>query len=94
MTDDNLNAIAHSIFGDDLRNLYDEDGRLIAGPQPSKGDGYVRPMGPWDTNESTIVTICGWCPDARDRTVQLKSEGKTVSHGMCDACQKKFEEQA
>lgn len=37
-----------------------------------------------------IVTVCGWCPDAREQTIAARANGYDVSHGMCDACAKKF----
>jgi len=41
--------------------------------------------------KAPIVSICGWCPNARERTLALKAEGKVVSHGMCPPCKEKFE---
>jgi hypothetical protein len=40
---------------------------------------------------SEVVSICGWCPDARQKTATLVAEGKTVSHTMCSSCAAKME---
>jgi cytidine deaminase len=45
------------------------------------------------TAPSVTVSICGWCPDVRQRTLELVNQGKLVSHGMCPACQAKMEKQ-
>jgi len=39
----------------------------------------------------SLLVICGWCPGARQKTLAAQAEGKMVSHGMCPACQAKFE---
>jgi hypothetical protein len=44
--------------------------------------------------EKQIVSICGWCPGAREKTLALVNEGKQVSHGMCPSCVAKMEAQA
>lgn len=36
------------------------------------------------------ISICGWCPDARERTMTYKRQGVVVSHGMCEPCSVKF----
>lgn len=41
----------------------------------------------------TVVVICAWCPNSRERTLALVREGKEVSHGMCPACQALMEAQ-
>jgi hypothetical protein len=41
--------------------------------------------------EPQTVTICGWCPDAREKTAALVREGKRVSHGICPACQARID---
>ena len=38
-----------------------------------------------------LVVICGWCPEARERTLQAQQAGYRVSHGMCPSCQVAFE---
>jgi hypothetical protein len=40
-----------------------------------------------------IVTLCGWCPDAREKTQDAKSRGFDVSHGMCATCSTKMHAQ-
>lgn len=35
---------------------------------------------------ATLVTICGWCPNARERTAAAIAAGHTVSHGICERC--------
>lgn len=37
-----------------------------------------------------MITICGWCVDARERTIAAHASGEEVSHGMCDACAARF----
>lgn len=41
-----------------------------------------------------IVTVCAWCPDAQERTEAARAHGFDVSHDICPACVKKFDEQA
>ena len=38
-----------------------------------------------------IITICGWCPDAREQTLAARAHGFDVSHTMCSLCTVKFE---
>lgn len=33
-----------------------------------------------------LVSICGWCPGAKERTRALVDGGNDVSHGMCPRC--------
>ena len=42
-------------------------------------------------NLKPLVVICGWCPEARERTLQAQQAGYRVSHGMCPTCQVAFE---
>lgn len=37
-----------------------------------------------------IVTLCGWCPDAREKTQDAVKQGFNVSHGMCVTCSTKM----
>jgi hypothetical protein len=39
----------------------------------------------------TIVSVCGWCPDAREQTARFTAQGRLVSHGMCPVCVAKME---
>lgn len=38
-----------------------------------------------------IVVVCGWCKDAREKTLEAMAQGAQVSHGMCPSCAAKFE---
>ena len=38
-----------------------------------------------------IVSICGWCDGAKERTKALTDAGKRVSHSICPACAKRME---
>lgn len=40
----------------------------------------------------SLVSICGWCPDAQEQTIAARANGYDVTHTMCPACQIKFEE--
>lgn len=42
-----------------------------------------------ENNHSNIVHVCAWCPDKEECTKRAESEGKTVSHGVCEECAKK-----
>lgn len=69
--------------------IRDEAGRLLGEENPTP-----RPSGPWDSNaavEPTMVVVCGWCPDVREKTMAAKSAGHVVSHGMCPHCVRQFE---
>lgn len=44
--------------------------------------------------ENQVVTICGWCPGAREWSAAWARMGFAVSHGLCPACQERFELQA
>ena len=39
-----------------------------------------------------IVTVCAWCRFAKWKARLLHVLGFRVSHGICAACKKKFEE--
>jgi len=41
-----------------------------------------------------LVVVCGWCPDAREKTKAAIEAGNEVSHSMCPACTKKMEDLA
>jgi hypothetical protein len=44
--------------------------------------------------ERRIVTVCGWCPDAPEQTAAARAHGFDVSHGICPACEKRWQEQS
>lgn len=35
---------------------------------------------------SALVSICSWCPDARDQTTRARAAGQRVTHGICQDC--------
>jgi hypothetical protein len=39
-----------------------------------------------DEQGREIRSVCGWCPDARERTEALTLAGYAVSHGCCPQC--------
>lgn len=39
------------------------------------------------------VKICGWCPNAAERTRAAQGFGKQVSHGICKSCTRKMEQE-
>ncbi len=41
-----------------------------------------------------IVTLCGWCPDAKERTAAIVAAGDKPSHGMCPACLERMMKEA
>lgn len=41
-----------------------------------------------------MVTVCGWCPDAREQTESARAHGYDVSHGICSACEARWREQS
>jgi hypothetical protein len=41
----------------------------------------------------TLVSVCAWCPDAREKTRQAIAAGHDVTHGICESCVAKFDEQ-
>lgn len=38
-----------------------------------------------------LTRICAWCDDARERSIQARERGETVSHTICVKCRAKFE---
>lgn len=38
-----------------------------------------------------LVILCGWCPDAREKTKKAIDAGSNVSHTMCPACTREME---
>lgn len=40
----------------------------------------ARPM--W--TEPALVSVCAWCPDARQRTAAAHAAGHDVTHGICE----------
>ena len=41
----------------------------------------------------TLVTVCGWCPDAQEQTASARANGFDVTHGICPACEAKWRQQ-
>lgn len=37
-----------------------------------------------------IITLCGWCPDAKEKTKAIVAQGCAPSHGLCPACEAKL----
>jgi hypothetical protein len=40
-----------------------------------------------------IVTLCGWCPNVRERTLAVVQAGDHPSHTMCPACAKRMNDE-
>lgn len=38
----------------------------------------------------SMVTVCSWCPNAREATAAALAFGRIVTHGICPACEPKF----
>lgn len=41
-----------------------------------------------------MITICAWCPDARERTLDAHAAGHQTTHTICAACAEKVERDA
>lgn len=44
-----------------------------------------------EPSNKPLVAICGWCPNAKEKTKKAVDAGLRVSHGMCPTCAAKFE---
>ena len=40
--------------------------------------------------QKPLAWVCGWCPDAREKTEALIAAGKRVTTGICPACEEKM----
>lgn len=38
-----------------------------------------------------LVFVCAWCPDRVEQTRAARAAGFEVTHGICPACELKFE---
>jgi hypothetical protein len=37
-----------------------------------------------------IITVCGWCPDAKAKTAAVIAQGCKPSHTVCPSCEAKL----
>lgn len=43
-----------------------------------------------DEIPARLMTVCSWCPDAREKTAEAHAQGFQVTHSICQSCIPKF----